>query len=134
MTSPNIEVVRRGYEAMRRRDIDEVLRDCDPDIVFVSLVGQVEGKVYEGHQGIRDFFYDLLGAWELWLPQPQQFEEVGDAVLVTGTSQLRGKGSGLEMTVPWGQLFRLRAGKVVWCRIYSDRAEARREFEATKAT
>jgi len=133
VTSPNIEVVRRGYDAMQRRDIDELLRYCDPEIRFVSLVGEVEGTVYEGPEGMRRFFSDLLGAWEVWLPQPERFEELGDTVLVTGVSRLRGKGSGLEMTVPWGQIFRMSAGKVVWSRIYSDQAEARREFEAAQA-
>ena len=54
-------------------------------------------------------------------------------VLAMGTTQLRGKGSGVEIELKWGQVFRLRDGKVLWAQIYSDPAEARREFEALAA-
>jgi ketosteroid isomerase-like protein len=80
VSDSNIEVVRRAYDAMQRRDLDE---------------------------------------------------EAGDAVLVTGNSLVRGAGSGLEMTVEWGQVFRLRDGKVLWSRIYPDPAEAREEFQTS---
>ena len=133
MSDANIELVRRGYEAMRRRDVDELLGYCDPDIEFVSLVGEVEGEVYRGAEGVRQFFRDLLGVWEVWDVRPERFESARDAVLVTGSSGLRGKGSGLEMTVDWGQVFRLRDGKVLWTRIYADPAQARAEFEAAPA-
>jgi ketosteroid isomerase-like protein len=113
---------------MRRGDVEGLLADCDPALEFVSLVGQVEGgDSYVGHDGLRRFFSDLREAWDVWIPQPDQFESVGDTVLVTGTTQFRGKGSGAELTQKWGQVFRLRDGKVVWSKIYSDRQEARRE-------
>jgi ketosteroid isomerase-like protein len=131
VTTSNVDVVRRGYDAMQRRDLDELLGYCDPEVTFVSLVGQVEGTVYQGREGILRFFSDLLEVWEVWIPQPQSYEEAGDAVLVTGTSFVRGTGSGLEMTVEWGQVFRLRDGKVLWSRIYLDPAEAREEFQST---
>jgi ketosteroid isomerase-like protein len=133
VSDSNIEVVRRGYEAMQRMDIDALLEMCDPEVTFVSLVGQLEGTVYEGREGIRRFFADLLEVWDVWEPRPLRYEEAGDAVLVTGTSLVRGTGSGLEMTVEWGQVFRLRDGKVLWSRMYSDLGQARVEFQSTSA-
>jgi ketosteroid isomerase-like protein len=76
-----------------------------------------------------EFFTDIREAWELWVPEPEQFEAAGDTVLVTGRTHVRGKGSGVEMTMEWGQVFRLRDSKVRWTRIYTDRAEARAEFD-----
>ena len=124
----NVAVVRRGFEAMRRGDVEGLLAACDPGVEFVSLVGQVEGgDAYVGHDGLRRFFADLREAWEVWMPQPERFESAGDTVLVIGSTEFRGKGSGVEMTQKWGQVFRLRDGKVLWSKIYSDRDEARRE-------
>ena len=133
MSDANIALVRRGYDAMQRRDVDELLGYCDPEVEFVSLVGEVEGRVYRGVEGIRQFFADLVDVWELWVPQPEHIDAAGDAVLATGTSRLRGVGSGLEMTVAWGQVFRFRDGRVLWARIYSDPERAREEFRATAA-
>jgi ketosteroid isomerase-like protein len=77
VSGSNIEV-RRGYEAKQRLDIDALLGMCDPDVTFVSLVGEVEGTVYEGHEGIRRFFADLLEDWDVWEPRPRRYEEVGE--------------------------------------------------------
>lgn len=129
----NIEAVRRGFEAMRRGDVEGLLADCDPDIEFAAFVSQVEGHNYHGHEGMWKFFSDIREAWELWEPVPEGFEGDGDMVLVTGTTNVRGKGSGMEMTMVWGQVFRLRDGKVHWTRIYTDRDEARAEFDRQSA-
>lgn len=131
--SGNVEVVRRGLEALGRWDVEALLPDCDPEIEFVSLVGQVEGRVYHGHDGLRQFMADLSEAWELWDPVADRFESAGDLVLAIGSTRLRGKGSGLEIEFGWGQVFRFRAGRLVWSKIYSDPDEARRQYEALAA-
>jgi hypothetical protein len=72
--SDNVEVVRRGVEALGRWDVEALLPDCDPEIEFVSLVGQVEGHSYHGHEGIRQFVSDLSEAWDVWEPVPEHLE------------------------------------------------------------
>jgi ketosteroid isomerase-like protein len=131
--NPNVEVVRRGLDAMRRWDVEALIPDCDPELEFVSLVGQVEGRSYRGHEGMRRFVADLSEAWDVWRPEAEHFESAGDLVLATGRTHLRGKGSGVEIEFEWGQVFRLRDRKVLWSRIYADRAEARSEYEALSA-
>jgi ketosteroid isomerase-like protein len=125
----NIAAVRRGFEAMRSGDFERQLEDCDTEIEFAAFVSQVEGHNYHGHDGMWKFFSDIREAWEPWEPMPQVFEGDGDTVLVTGMTNVRGKGSGMEMSMDWAQVFRRREDKVVWTRIYTDRAEARAEFD-----
>jgi ketosteroid isomerase-like protein len=129
MSDRNIAAVRRGFDAMRRGDVEALLADCDPEIEFAAFVSQVEGHNYHGHDGMWNFFADIGEAWELWMPEPGQFEAEGDAVLVMGETRVRGKGSGMEMTMERGQGFRMREGKVHWTRIYTDRAQAAAEFK-----
>jgi ketosteroid isomerase-like protein len=131
--SDNVEVVRRGIEALGRWDVEALLPDCDPEVEFVSLVGQVEGHSYRGHEGIRQFVSDLSEAWDVWEPVPEHLEAAGDAVLAIGNTTLRGKGSGVELRFGWGQIFRFRNGKLWWSKIYSDPAEARTRYEALGA-
>ena len=131
--SRNVEVVRRGLQALHRWDVDALLPDCDPEIEFVSLVGQVEGRVYHGHDGLRQFMADLSEAWDVWDPVADHFESSGDLVLAIGSTRLRGKGSGLEIAFGWGQVFRFRDGRLVWSKIYSEPDEARRQYEALGA-
>ena len=131
--SGNIEIVRRGYEALGRWEVESLLPDCDPEIEFVSLVGQVEGHVYRGHDGMRKMVADMAEAWDIWEPVPEHFETAGDIVLAIGASTLRGKGSGLDIEARWGQVFRFRDGKLVWSQMYSDPDEARDRYEALGA-
>ena len=131
--NPHVEIVQRGYEALGRLEVESLLPDCDPELEFVSLVGQVEGGSYHGHEGMRKFVSDLAEAWDLWEPVPEHLEGTGDGVIATGRTRLRGKGSGVEIHFAWGQVFRFRNGKLLWTRIYSDPAEARREYEALTA-
>ena len=133
MSDANVEVVRRGYEALGRFEVEPFLPDCDPELEFVSLVGQVEGGSYRGHEGMRKFVSDLAEAWDLWEPVPEHLEGAGDNVIATGRTRLRGKGSGVVIDFEWGQVFRFRNGKLLWTRIYSDPAEARREYEVLTA-
>jgi ketosteroid isomerase-like protein len=72
---------------------------------------------------------DLAEAWEVWKPSAERFDTSGEVVLASGITQLRGKGSGVELSMEWGQVFHLRDGKVIWARIYADREAARAEFE-----
>jgi ketosteroid isomerase-like protein len=129
----SIEIVRGLFDALGRGDIDTVVSHCDPDVEFASLLMYVEGAAYRGHDGVRRFFADQLEAWEIWDPRPERFEAAGDVVLVTGRSELRGKGSGADVSVEWGYVVRLRGGKVLWGRVHSDLGEAEREFEALQA-
>ena len=129
----DIDVLRSGYEAMQRGDVETLVELCDPEVEFVALVSAVEGASYRGHDGIRRFFNDLGQAWEEWLPVPAEFSLVGDSVLVMGTTSMRGKGSGVEMEMDWGQVFEFRGGKVVWTRIYADREEAAEAAHLKKA-
>jgi ketosteroid isomerase-like protein len=133
MPAANVEVVERILDATRRLDVETLLLACDPELEFVSLIGEVEGRSYHGHEGLRRFIADLSEAWDVWQPMAEHFESAGDVVLAIGQTQLRGKGSGVEIEIGWGQVFRFRDGKVVWSRIYADPADARTEFQALAA-
>jgi ketosteroid isomerase-like protein len=128
--SENIEAVRRIFEALARGDVEAVVRECDAEIEYVSLVAPVEGQSYRGHDGVRSFFSDLTDAWDVWIPRVERFESEGDSVLAIGTSQIRGRGSGMDMEFEWGQVLHLRNGKVLQGKMYPRHEEAERAFRA----
>ena len=130
--SANVAAVRRIYDATAHGDLEAVVRECDPAVEYVSLVSAVEGgKSYQGHEGVRQFFSDLREAWDVWIPHVERIETDGDVVLAVGTSQIRGRGSGLDMRFEWGQVFHLRNGKVLNGRIYGNQEEAEAAFRAS---
>jgi ketosteroid isomerase-like protein len=50
----NVEVFRRGAEALTRGDVDALLALATEDVVVRALRSAVEGQ-YQGHDGIRRF-------------------------------------------------------------------------------
>jgi ketosteroid isomerase-like protein len=80
----------------------------------------------------RSFVADLREAWDVWIPEIERLESGGDYVLAIGGSQIRGRGSGVDLTFDWGQVLRFRDGKVIEGRIFGDRQEAERAFTAAQ--
>jgi ketosteroid isomerase-like protein len=131
----NLAAVRRIYAALAHGDVDGVIRECDVAVEYNSLVTAVEGgKSYRGHEGVRKFVADLRDAWDVWVPEIDQLQAKGDFVLAIGSSQIRGRGSGVDLAFDWGQVLRFSEGKVVEGRIYDDQQEAVKAFEALEAS
>jgi ketosteroid isomerase-like protein len=60
MSQENIEIVRRVYEAVNRRDADSVLALYDSELELDTTraaVGDLMGRsTYHGHEGLRAWF------------------------------------------------------------------------------
>jgi ketosteroid isomerase-like protein len=51
MSEENVAVLRKGYAAVNRGDIDGFLADVHPDVEFTSLIAEAEGETFRGHDG-----------------------------------------------------------------------------------
>ena len=79
-TTPDlVELTRRSYESLRRRDLDALMRDYDRDSVFdMSPVGLGS---YEGRGSIRRFFEDFIAPYEEWEIEPEEILYLGNGVV-----------------------------------------------------
>ena len=125
MSDPNVQIVQRAFEAIRRRDLDTLLSLYDPDIEFMPLTGiLVETGGYAGHAGVRDYFDEVAQVWEEMRPYAHTTQPVGDHVVVMGGCAVRGIGSGLESDDPMAWVITLRDGKIVRHRAFGRAEEA----------
>ena len=64
MSRENVELVRVGYEAWNRGDMDAMLAIFHPDVELVTT-GVFPGldPAYRGHDGFRKFWRDFRGTW-----------------------------------------------------------------------
>ena len=64
MSQENVEVVRRFYEAVNRRDL-AVLGGlvASEETEFPSVFATSEGRVFRGRQGVRDYFAAIDAAF-----------------------------------------------------------------------
>ena len=117
MSEENLEIVRRVYEAVARRDTAAVLAAYDPDVEWDfsrSLWGDLTGRaVYRGLEDLRAFYREWYEAWGKYDEAVQELIDAGEHVIVVATGRGRGRASGAE--VGWTQygVWTLREGKIV---------------------
>jgi ketosteroid isomerase-like protein len=119
MGERNVELVRRAFEALSRRDIPTLLELAAPDIEFYAPATAAltrRGRSYRGHNGIMRYMRDVARIWDELELIPQQYREAGDRhVLVAGRLRARGRG-GLILDEQANWLVELRDGKIVGSR------------------
>ena len=113
MSQENVNTVRGVYDAYLRDDPDAAFAAIDPDVEWDSR-HHPDGRVYHGHDGVREFFRDWLALWESTYSRPEKFLDAGDRVVVLTVETT--KAGGLEVTEQHAEIYTLRDGKIVhWC-------------------
>jgi ketosteroid isomerase-like protein len=124
MSNENVEIVRRGYELLNRRDIDTWIEHFDPDVEVHDLAGIPDAPVRRGHQALREWVGMIDEVWADARYEPQEFIEADDFVVVGLRAKASGRGSGVPMDVPMFHVFEMQAGKVSRVRAMLDRGDA----------
>lgn len=125
MSEENVNILRQGYEAFNRGDIDAVTSLMDENIEWQEA--DVEGLPIRGtHHGpeavANNVFQTAVESWEDFGAVAEEFLDAGDHVLVLGRFQGRGKESGRTLDAPFAHVWTLREGKLVRHRNYPDTA------------
>jgi ketosteroid isomerase-like protein len=124
MSQENVEIVRRGYDALNHGDIEGMIKTADPQVRWDVSQRVFNPAVYEGHDGIRRFVEEIDEVWEDFRLEPLEFIDAGDKVVVSHLVRGRGKGSGVEVELPSTNVYSLRNGKVIETRMYREHGEA----------
>jgi len=125
MPHANVEIPRRLIDAYNRRDIPAFLELLDPDVEWIPIMAALEGRVYCGHDGVRQWVDDITEDWEHFEPCLVEFHDLGDRVLIFGHWHARGRASGVEFeNQPASWPYEIKGGKVLRMRTCTDRAEA----------
>jgi len=126
MSQENMEVVKRAVAAVNDRDVESYLACCTADIRMENLVMAIQGA-YEGSDGIRRFFADVLDTAPDFRITIERLESIGtDRVLGFMRLNLSGRASGISLgsDIPSTNLYDFTDGKIKRVRIFLDRKEA----------
>jgi uncharacterized protein len=127
MSQENVEIVRRGWEAWMRGDIDGVFAVFDPAVEWdtTKYEGWPEDGVYRGHAGVRKFMEDWLASWDRYETGVDEYLDAGgDCVVALCWQQGFGPGSDAPVRMDWTQVCRLKDGLVWRVEAWSDRQKA----------
>jgi ketosteroid isomerase-like protein len=128
MSRENVETVQRAVEAWNADDLDAFLAQLDADVEWHPAIQPgLEGNAttYRGPDGAREIWRQDRGeAWERLINRPHEVRDLGDSVLALGHLELTARTTGIEFSQEVGEVFDLRAGKIVRIRDFLTHAEA----------
>lgn len=128
MSEEHVETVRRAVEAWNSDDLDAFLAELDTDVQWHPAIEpglEGESSTYNGHDGARKVWADDRGeSWKRLTNRPHEFRDLGDSVLVLGHMDLAARSTGIEFSQELGEVFDIRAGKIVRIRDFLTHAEA----------
>ena len=125
MSQENVELVRAGYDALNARDAEGALAGLDRDVEFVSVGAAVEGGLFRGHSGFRDYLDMLPQLWSSWGWTVKEAGEIDDdRVLASVDFSAVGRGSGVPVTVELAVVFVFRHGLATRIEAYPTRGQA----------
>ena len=120
MSQENLEIVRRAYESLARRDWDALWADAHPDF---QLHTQLAGS-YQGPDETQRFAEDRFTAFESFTAEPEEFFEGDDQVVVFVTQRAQPKGTSAVIEIKTGDVWTLRDGKVLTLETFPQREKA----------
>ena len=127
MSADHIAIVRRGYEAYNRGDIDAALVELDPEIVWQTyIVPGPGGGIYRGHDGVRELWSEAKKIFGGFRNEPEEIFDAGDQVVAFVRVEGVGARSGVAVQARIAHLYTFRGGKVLRVESFEDRDAALR--------
>ena len=128
MALDNVELVQEGTRLFKGTDDEATVRfvieHTHPDFEVRSRFAEVQGMTYHGPDGVRQWLRDIRANFDRFETRFSDVRDLGDRVLALGVLHLRGKGSGVEMEQPVGNVWELRDGKATRMHFYGSHSDA----------
>ena len=123
MSQQDLQTVREGYEAFSRKDIPGVLERFDPQIEWTEPGGGgAPAGTFRGPGAIAEGVFSLIPPmFDEFNPDPEQFIDAGDHVVVVGRFRGRSK-RGVVLDAPFVHVWTMRNGKAAWFTNYVEQA------------
>jgi uncharacterized protein len=114
MSSQDVELVRRGFEALSEGGVEALLQFIHPEFETTTPASlAAEPDTYRGHDGVRRYFDSFYDAMDEIRFEPREFREAGGSVIVPVTLTARGRTTGIEARQDLVMTWTLRDGKAV---------------------
>ncbi len=127
MSAENVDIMRRGYEAFNRGDIDTVLGLMDENIEWhePDVEGLPEAGTHHGPEQVaRNVFQTAVEDYDDFQVTPEKFLDAeDDHVVVLGRFQGKGKETGKTLDAPFAHVWVLRDEKIASHQNYTDTAQ-----------
>jgi uncharacterized protein len=129
----NADLLRAGYDAWNRGDLDGWLELLDPDIVIRTSGAFPDfAPEYRGLGGAKKFWAQMLEPWKEFRIEVEQMAEEGDLAAAGIRFVASGRDSGVDVELRFGSGIRIQNGlavELVNRRTFEEVREALRESQ-----
>jgi ketosteroid isomerase-like protein len=98
---------------------------CDPEIEWIEDPQRADGRVYRGHEGVRESWEQWFEQWEEYQAEVEDIVDCGDVVFVVMRERGRGTSSGADVSARNFMVLTFRDGKILRYQEFYDEAAAR---------
>jgi ketosteroid isomerase-like protein len=125
MSQENVEIVRGGFDAVARGDLEGWLSDVGAKVkVYPRPEEPGVRDSYEGHEGVLEYLANWYSGWESYIVEPERFIDGGDYVIVDVREVGVAEGSGMRVEENFAHAFKVSHGKIVEWRMFGPMQEA----------
>jgi ketosteroid isomerase-like protein len=132
MSQDNVEFLSGLFTAAEALDKDALLaalpdfieQTCDPEIEWVEDPQRADGRVYRGHEGVRESWMQWLENFDEYGFEVERISDHGDRVLVVGVEHGRGTASDVPVAARIHIVVTFREGKIVRYQEFYDEGQA----------
>jgi ketosteroid isomerase-like protein len=116
-------IAETAFGALNRGDLDAYLSVIDEDVEFTSMIAEMEGVTYRGHDGVRHWWATVRGSFQDVQWELLDVSECGNGAV----AQIRATGTlgGAEVDQTVWQASTFRDGRLTWWRFFRSEHGAR---------
>ena len=125
MSEENVNLARRGYEALAAGDLEAVLALLDTEVSVEVHTGRPDlPEVLHGHKGFLENLQGLTDVFEDIEIEPEEFIDLGEHLVVPIYTAVHGRSSGIKIENRVVHIWTMRDGKATRFRVYGTRQQA----------
>jgi ketosteroid isomerase-like protein len=127
MSQANVDVFKRAFDAINRRDAEALVAELDPEVErHPAILMAIGGKqtVYRGHEGVREWLRDLYETLSEFRAEYPDIRDLGDRTVAIGHFHARGTASEVAIESPHATVVEFKNGKGIRIRTFLDPKDA----------
>jgi len=121
MSSANIEVIERMYDAWNSGDVPALLDVCDAEVEVRPALGpMLSATVYYGHEGVAAWYTETYEPWAELRAEPQRYVDAGERTVVVVELHARVAGGQVDVDAEIAHVVTVRGGRIARLEGYED--------------
>jgi ketosteroid isomerase-like protein len=106
-------------------EVAPLLELIDTEVAWdVSALGMPDMQVFNGHDGVIEFWLQWLAEWHTWSFEPSNFELLDEKDVFDVLVRARSRRMGAQLDWRQSQVMTFRGGKLVAYTVFNTRADA----------